>query len=347
MKKAIFYFIASFAIFGCATVDPNVESFFLDKGLEQASVNIVENITQNTKLAILYFSSPSEAFSEYVIEELSAELLNSKQFVVVDRKNLDQVRDELNLQMSGDVSDQSAQSIGKFLGAQSIVTGSMQKIGNSYRLRFNTIAVETAERQAAYSFYLSGKDRQAHSLLTTDNSSSIQVSVRQQKKSYFEGNGGSGIFLALSNIETKSFSNEDTWLIDYIKGNIENTIRTYSNVAILNRDQTVINAQWAEIEYQMSGAVSDESAVMVGRAIGAQYLLTGTVTKIPNNEFSIKMVILNVESGMQNATYTKIFSLQDIRNETATRRICYELLKQVGVVYTNIGEKAILETVIK
>jgi curli biogenesis system outer membrane secretion channel CsgG len=346
MKEGILGFFTLFLIIGCVTVDPNVESFLLDQGIKQASDNIVENINAGTKLAALYFSSDSETLSEYIIEELSTNLINTKKFVVVDRKNLDQVRDELNLQMSGDVSDESAQSIGRFLGAQSIMTGSIQKIGNLYRLRFNTIAVETAERQASYSFYLSQKDRQAYSLITDKTlGSSAQMSFRQQKKSYFEGNGGSGIFLALSNnIETENITDEDVWLIPFIKGNIEHIIRAYSNIALLTRDQSAVKAQTEEWNYQVSGMVSDESALRIGQGIGAQYILTGTVIKMTNNDYSIKMIILNVESGMQNATYTKIFSLQDIRNETAIRKICYELFKQMGVIYTTIGEKAILGT---
>jgi TolB-like protein len=332
-----------FLAFGCVTVDQNDESFLLEEGVKQASGNIIENIDEKTKIAFLYFSSDSEVFSEYIIEELLTNLINSKKFTIVDRKYLDQVRDELNLQLSGEVSDDSVQSIGKFIGAQSILIGSIQKIGNSYKLRFNTIAVETAERQAAYSFNLSSKDKQAYALLATTTGTSGKVSARQQKKSYFEGNGGAGIFLTVSNtIETQNFSKEDMWLLDYMKGTIENTIKTYSNVAVLVRDRSALKAQSDEINLQMSGFISDDSVVSIGRAIGAKYLLTGTITKIPNNEFSIKMIILNVESGMQNAIFTKIFSLQEIRNEVAIRRICFELLKQMSIVYTDLGEKAIL-----
>jgi len=42
---------------------------------------------------------------------------------VVDRQQLDLIRAELNFQMSGEVSDESAQSIGQMLGVQSIMSG--------------------------------------------------------------------------------------------------------------------------------------------------------------------------------------------------------------------------------
>jgi hypothetical protein len=40
---------------------------------------------------------------------------------------------ELNLRMSGDVSDESALSIGKFLGADMVITGQLTELGGPYR----------------------------------------------------------------------------------------------------------------------------------------------------------------------------------------------------------------------
>jgi tetratricopeptide (TPR) repeat protein len=46
--------------------------------------------------------------------------------------------------MSGDVSDETVASIGKFLGAQYVITGQFLKVGNNYRYRVSSINVETA-----------------------------------------------------------------------------------------------------------------------------------------------------------------------------------------------------------
>jgi hypothetical protein len=51
----------------------------------------------------------------------------------------------MDFQLSGEVSDETAQSIGKKLGAQTIMSGSITAIGNTYRLRIRAISVETAE----------------------------------------------------------------------------------------------------------------------------------------------------------------------------------------------------------
>jgi hypothetical protein len=50
----------------------------------------------------------------------------------------------MDFQMSGEVSDESAQSIGRKLGAQIIVSGSIAPLGDLYRLRIRAIEVESA-----------------------------------------------------------------------------------------------------------------------------------------------------------------------------------------------------------
>jgi hypothetical protein len=50
----------------------------------------------------------------------------------------------MNLQLSGDVSDESIQAIGKMLGAEYIVSGSFTDLGGTFRFRVRTINVTTA-----------------------------------------------------------------------------------------------------------------------------------------------------------------------------------------------------------
>jgi hypothetical protein len=53
----------------------------------------------------------------------------------------------LDFQLSGEVSDETAQSIGKMLGAQTVISGNIATVGNFYRLGIRAIKVETAEIQ--------------------------------------------------------------------------------------------------------------------------------------------------------------------------------------------------------
>jgi hypothetical protein len=100
-------------------------------------------VFRSTKIAFINFTS-SAAFSEYVLDELSSVLVNNGILVVVDRASLDKVRQELDSNLSGEVSDESAQSIGQMLGAQALVTGRLTSTGDLHRVMFKVITTETA-----------------------------------------------------------------------------------------------------------------------------------------------------------------------------------------------------------
>jgi TolB-like protein len=119
----------------------------LEKAIETAGQDIKTNVSPGSVIAVFSCYSPSERLSEHIIEELSAYLVNTRAFTLVERKYLDEVRRELQFQLSGEVSDESAQSIGKMLGAQYIIVGSFERQAKYWTLRTTTIGVETAKKE--------------------------------------------------------------------------------------------------------------------------------------------------------------------------------------------------------
>jgi TolB-like protein len=149
----------------------------LDEVITQSAKTVEARVSTGAKLAVLNFASTSESFSDYVIEELTGALVMNNKVTVIERRSLDLIRKEMNLQLSGDVSDDSAQAIGKQLGAQSIVSGSLTNLGNMYRFRIKVINVETAriETQASYNM---GNDEQVTFLLHGNQQSVPTVATR-------------------------------------------------------------------------------------------------------------------------------------------------------------------------
>jgi tetratricopeptide (TPR) repeat protein len=98
---------------------------------------------------VVNFESPSAYFSDFVLEELQGRFIGGKRLRVTERSKVEFLRNELDFQMSGMVSDESAVGIGHLLGAQVIITGRFTDIGGAYRCRFNAIDIETAERQVS------------------------------------------------------------------------------------------------------------------------------------------------------------------------------------------------------
>jgi TolB-like protein len=116
---------------------------FSNQSIEQTAAEIRQQLTVQHKIAVLSFSSSWRDLSAYIIDELNNAIVRNGSLTVVDRQQLDLVRQEQNFQMSEEVSDASAQSIGQFLGAQSVLSGSFTKIGEINRFRIRVIAVET------------------------------------------------------------------------------------------------------------------------------------------------------------------------------------------------------------
>jgi hypothetical protein len=77
--------------------------------------------------------------------------------------------------MSGEVSDESAQSIGKKLGAQLIVSGSLSSMGHLYRFRIRALSVESAAVSAASATDIRTGDTRVAFLLSGARPVSVNV----------------------------------------------------------------------------------------------------------------------------------------------------------------------------
>jgi TolB-like protein len=145
-KQILAGFIGLMALVNLANLSAQ-NSLVLDDAIRQSAAEIEERLTQGNKIVILNFTSPSARLSNYVIDELTGTIVNGGKIIVVDRQNLALIQQEMNFQLSGEVSDESAQEIGRKLGAQSIVSGSIEDLGQYYRMRFRVIEVVSAAIQ--------------------------------------------------------------------------------------------------------------------------------------------------------------------------------------------------------
>jgi hypothetical protein len=123
----------------------------LDAAIREASDYLNGRVPQGSKAVFLNIKSDYPDLSEYLLSALSENAVNDGVFSVVDRQQLDLIRAELNFQLSGEVSDESAQSIGQMLGAQSIVSGTVGKLGSLYRVQVKSIEVQSAGVQGQWS----------------------------------------------------------------------------------------------------------------------------------------------------------------------------------------------------
>ena len=119
----------------------------LDKALKEIAVNLNNKLPARTIVAIVNINSGHQKLSYYIIDELNNNIVNLGNLTIVERQNLNLIQNEMDFQFSGEVSDESVQSISKKWGAQTIILGEIFLIDNIYRLRIKAVSVETAAFQ--------------------------------------------------------------------------------------------------------------------------------------------------------------------------------------------------------
>jgi TolB-like protein len=173
----------------------------LDQAVQTSAQAIETRLPKGAKTAVLTFTSAKQAFSDYIIEELAIALSLNKNLQLIDRQHMEAIRKEFNVQFSGDVSDEEVKSIGKQLGAQYVVTGSIVDIGNAYRFRVAAINVESAVREGSPPLNININDPQVVFLLTGQRPAPVVTpsSNTENEKVYKVGDigpGGGRIFFA-------------------------------------------------------------------------------------------------------------------------------------------------------
>ena len=119
---------------------------------EQGEIPVVER----AKIAILEFQGLNEEakkdnMGKMVTEIMTTSLVNTQAFDIIEREKLNKVLKEYQLTMTGVVDTTSAKEIGKILGADAIVTGSVMMLRNRLRLDARVIDVATGAIMAAES----------------------------------------------------------------------------------------------------------------------------------------------------------------------------------------------------
>jgi hypothetical protein len=145
--KRIILFLAFITIFSGA-IAHSQNAVNVDKAIQEVVDYLETRLSAKSVVAVLNVKSDSQALSGYIIGELVNTIIIRGNLIPVDREHINLIQGEQQFHLSGDVSDETAQTIGKILGAQTIISGEIIAISNKlYRLEIKAISVETAAIQ--------------------------------------------------------------------------------------------------------------------------------------------------------------------------------------------------------
>jgi len=285
MKKSIFV-LAFFILFAGLL---NAQQLALNDLIKSAAQSVEKALPQGTKMAILNFTSPSETFSDYIIDELTGALVAGQKITVVDRRNLALISQEMKLQLSGDVSDESAQAIGRMLGAQSIVSGNMTNMGTFYQIRFRAINVETAAIQTQVSLALKN-DSQVAFLLSGTPASTTQTTGGGNKSGTAVGTAtGTSTYDVITPL-TEGTMVPGNNLAEKLKWLDRNADSHNTYIVVVNANETI-----APYEFNYSGAINitvalrgdNQNRTIRLRTNGTMFTVRENVTLILENNVTL------------------------------------------------------------
>jgi pyrimidine operon attenuation protein/uracil phosphoribosyltransferase len=122
----------------------------IEGSLARAAGKIMEKVSPKSRIAIVYVTARDQEIAEFIANELEF-IMVEQGLTLIDRNQLDSIRKEQNFQLSGEVDDMQAVSIGKIAGANVILTGAVTGTGEIRRLRLRALDTQSAQVLAATS----------------------------------------------------------------------------------------------------------------------------------------------------------------------------------------------------
>ena len=156
----------------------------LEQRLSELSKDISDELSdkQKTTIAIANFvdlSGNVSDFGKFLAEELITRLYKTKKLKIVERQRLDNVITEQKLSLTELIEASSAKRIGRILGVDAIVAGSITELGNNFRVNARIISTETGELLAAAGTTIA-KDQEVCSLISCNSKSNLSSRVETE-----------------------------------------------------------------------------------------------------------------------------------------------------------------------
>lgn len=122
----------------------------IHRELEDIAKRLTSRIeeTGRTNVAVADFTDLNGNVSQlgrFISEEVSTNMVvSARGFSVIDRNHLRTILKEQKLSMSGLMDPENQKKLGKILGVDALVLGSITPFGESYRVTFKVVATDTA-----------------------------------------------------------------------------------------------------------------------------------------------------------------------------------------------------------
>jgi len=140
VRKLISLLIFSIIIGGIA-YSQNI--FTLDSAISDYSINLVKFVPKGESIAIIAFETEKEELLNYFYASMIENIWKQGEIILYERSKIETLQKELDFSLTGNVNDETAQRIGYFVGAETVIYGSLTKIGDEYLMSIRAASVES------------------------------------------------------------------------------------------------------------------------------------------------------------------------------------------------------------
>lgn len=117
-------------------------------GIEQLAANIVKEAPEGRQLRVAVADFPdlqgvTSALGRYIASRLTTRLAQSPKFFVIERQRLGQILAELKFGMSDLVDPAKVKQLGRMVGVEAVVVGTVADLGNQVDIDARMIEIET------------------------------------------------------------------------------------------------------------------------------------------------------------------------------------------------------------
>ncbi|URA10340.1 FlgO family outer membrane protein [Thermospira aquatica] len=137
---------------------------------------------ENKKLAVLDFfdiEGKATPLGSYLAETITTKVFQTKKFEIIERRMLSKLIEEQKLSLIGFIDPETAQNIGKLIGASAIITGTVSDLGDFIRVNARLISTEKGTILGAASIDII-KDNTIKKLLSKETPIPPQETTRKE-----------------------------------------------------------------------------------------------------------------------------------------------------------------------
>ena len=166
----------------------------------------------------------------------------------------------------------------------------------------------------------------------------IMTVQAQSASTYFTGDGGKGISIAILAPTASGLAKNQSYLPALVQGEFVSNFSGYSAISVLDRERL------DTINLELISPVYDDSAIgvaarQIGNLAHTTHIMGGNITKTATG-YALQMHITKTDDKTAAASYSGTFTFAELDNLTGVRRASLDLLQKMGV---ELSEKAQVE----